>query len=86
MNISELTNTGPPWTLIAKITLPSTFVLFIMIYVGKFAWTWVSGRAKSGGDLHPLPYFVEDKRDPGSRTFSSINSVQFNHVTVNKAV
>jgi hypothetical protein len=74
MNNSELTNNAPSWTVVVKVTLPSTFILFIFDYVGEFIWTSISGRARSGGDLQPLPYFVGDKRDPDSRTFSSINN------------
>ena len=81
MNISQLTEHAPSWTIVLIVSLPGTVVLFIFIYFGKFFWTWVSGRARSGGDLRSSAYFVGDKRDPESRTFSSINSFQGTFVT-----
>lgn len=63
MNVVELTGNGPAWTTVAKITIPSTIILFLLIWVGKFVWTWLLGREKSGGYLDKTRYFVGDRRE-----------------------
>jgi hypothetical protein len=71
MNITELTTNGPPAKIALAVAVPGTVILFVLIVCGKFVWTRTMGRAKSGGDLNPLPYFnVGDGGE--SRTFSSI--------------
>jgi hypothetical protein len=63
MNLYELTNTGPSLTMFFKISLPSTVGLTILIWMGKYVWTWFMGRTKLGGYLDKRRYFNGDRRE-----------------------
>jgi hypothetical protein len=63
MNLSDLINTGPSLTTFIMISLPGTVVFMLLIWLGKYLWTWFMGRKKLGGYLDKRRYFHGDRRE-----------------------
>ena len=63
MNITELNNTGPNLHTFVKICVPVTVGLTILIWIGKYIWTWCMGRKKFGGYMDQRTYFNVDRRE-----------------------